>query len=435
VGAPYGFEAVRENVLAMTEHALTRLAWVTYFVSGVALMGALGCFIYLRVTGAPWDPGFAIAPLLLFIFPTVGILVARVQPRNPIGWTLLGIGLAWGLLFLAEPYIWYAYIGKPGSLWRPDLVVALTSSLWIPAVGLTGIFLILLFPNGRLSSPRWRPFSWVAGVNLAVQFMVTPFIPLTLRGISSQNPDVPRAANPLGIEALRFIVPAWNFGIVLIALSFVASAVSLVLRFRRSRGHERLQLKWIAAAGAAVASFFLIFLLLVIITEVLRMGAQWAALLDSIFENTAPIVFALLPIAMGIAILRHRLYDIDVIINRALVYGVLTIFLALVYVAGVVGFGGAVRGVTGQGDNSLAIAATTLAIAGLFGPARARVQRFIDRRFYRHKYDAAKTVESFSTRLRDEIDLDALCAELVDTVAYTMQPTKVSVWLRGSNPT
>ena len=414
----------------MTDRMAARLAWATYFVCGAALMGALGCFIFFTVTGAPWDSGTTIGALLTFIFPTVGILVARAQPRNPIGWTLLGIGLVWGLLFLAEPYIWYAYIGKPGSLWRPDLVVALTSSLWIPAVGLTGVFLILLFPNGRLLSPRWRPVAWAAGVNLAVQFIVTPFIPVTLRDISAQNPDVPRSPNPLGIEALGFIVPAWTFGVVLIALSFAASAVSLVLRFRRSRGHERLQLKWVATAGAAVATFFLLFLILSFITEVLKIGAHWGSLVDSIFENTVVIVFALLPIAVGIAILRHRLYDIDFIINRALVYGLLTTLLALVYVAGVVGVGAVVRSVGGNSDNSLVVAATTLMVAGLFGPARAHIQRFIDRRFYRHKYNAARTVERFSARLRDEIDLDELCADFVETVSSTMQPARVSVWLR-----
>ena len=418
----------------MSDRSLIRLAWATYGLVAAALVGALAFLLFFQISAVPWDAGRTVSAVLCFVFPTVGILVARAQPRNPIGWTLLGIGLVWGLLSLADPYIWYAYIGEPGSLWRPDLVVAATSSLWIPAVGLMGVFLILWFPNGRLLSTRWRAFAWAAGVNLAVQFVVTPFIPLTLRKISSGNPEVPRSPNPLGMETLRPMAGVWEFGVVLIGLSILASAVSLVLRFRRSRGHERLQLKWMATAGAAVAIFFLLFLLLAIITDILKIGAQWTPLLDSIFENASAIVFALLPIAMSIAILRHRLYDIDIIINRALVYGLLTTLLAAVYVAGVVGMGGLVRGLGGSSNNSLVIAATTLLVAGLFGPARARIQRFIDRRFYRHKYDAVKTVESFSARLRDEIDLDELCMDLVETVTSTMQPTRVSVWLRPSIP-
>ena len=418
----------------MSDRSLTRLAWAAYGLIAAGLVGALAFLLFFLVSGVPWDPRRTVSSVLVFIFPTVGVLVARAQPRNPIGWTLLGIGLVWGLLSLADPYIWYAYIGEPGSLWRPDLVVAATSSLWIPAVGLMGVFLILWFPNGRLLSPRWRAFVWAAGANLAVQFVVTPFLPLSLRRISSGNPDVPRSPNPLGIEALRPVAGVWEFGVVLIGLSILASAINLVLRFRRSRGHERLQLKWMATAGAAVATFFLLFLLLAIITDVLKIGAQWAPLLDSIFENASAIVFALLPLAMSIAILRHRLYDIDIIINRALVYGLLTTLLAAVYVGGVVGMGGLVRGLGGDSDNSLVTAATTLLVAGLFGPARIRIQRFIDRRFYRHKYDAAKTAEDFSARLRHEIDLDELCSDLVDTVTSTMRPARVSVWLRPSNP-
>ncbi|MBA3630074.1 MAG: hypothetical protein H0W55_10460 [Actinobacteria bacterium] len=421
------------NVLTMSDRSLIRLAWATYGLAAGALVGALSFLVFFLLSGVPWDAGRTVGAVLFFIFPTVGVLVAVAQPRNPIGWILLGIGADWGLLFVADPYIWYAYVAEPGSLWRPDLVVALTSSMWIPAVGLMGSFLILLFPNGRLLSGRWRAFAWVSGINLAVQFVVTLFIPRTLRDISS-NPDVPRSPNPLGIQALEPVVGAWELGVVLIALSLLVSAVSLMLRFRRSRGRERLQLKWMATAGAGVAIFFLFFLLTNFLTHELKVNDPLVSLSGSVLSNAIDIVFPLIPIAMGIAILKHRLYDIDIIINRALVYGVLTTLLASVYVAGVVGMGGLVRGLGGDSDNSLVIAATTLLVAGLFGPARARIQRFIDRRFYRHKYDAVKTVESFSARLRDEIDLDELCMDLVETVTSTMQPARVSVWLRPVDP-
>jgi hypothetical protein len=422
------------NVQTMSDRSLIRLAWATYGLAAAALAGALSFLAFFLLSGVPWDAGRTVGALLVFIFPTVGVLVAASQPRNPIGWILLGIGVDFGLLFLTDPYIWYAYVAEPGSLWRPDLVVAITSSLWIPAVGLMGSFLILLFPNGKLLSKRWAAVAWASGIHLTVQFVVTPFLPLTLRVISSNHPDVPRSPNPLGIQALEPVVGVWQLAAPLIALSFLISAVSLVLRFRRSRGRERLQLKWMATAGAGVAVFFLFFLLMSLLKYELKVNDPLVSLLESVLSNAIGIVFSLIPIAMGIAILKHRLYDIDIIINRALVYGVLTTLLASVYVAGVVGMGGLVRGLGGDSDNSLVIAATTLLVAGLFGPARARIQRFIDRRFYRHKYDAVKTVESFSARLRDEIDLDELCMDLVDTVTSTMQPARVSVWLRPSIP-
>ena len=412
----------------MTDRTLVRLAWATYLVAGVLLLASLGFFVFFLVLDAPWDAGRTLPAVLLFVFPTVGILVAKAQPRNPIGWTLLGIGLAWGFLFLVDPYVWYAYVGKPGSLWRPDLVVAATSSMWIPAVGLMGVFLILWFPNGRLLSPRWRAFAWAAAANLAVQFVVTPFIPLSLRRISAGNPDVPTSPNPLGMEALRPIAGVWEFGVVLIGLSVLASAVSLVLRFRRSRGHERLQLKWMAAAGAAVAIFFMLFLVLAFITEILKIGAQWAPLVNSVFENAVAIVFALLPIAMSIAILRHRLYDIDLIVNRALVYGLLTALLTAIYTLSVVVIPRVLRV---GGDSELVVAGSTLVVAAMLQPLRRRIQSFIDRRFYRHKYDAARTVEAFSTRLRDEVDLEAMRADLLTAIHETMQPRRVSLWLRG----
>jgi hypothetical protein len=422
------------NVLTMSDRSLIRLAWATYGLAAAALVGALSFLVFCLLSGVAWDAGRTVGAVLCFIFPTVGVLVAVAQPRNPIGWILLVIGVGWGLLFLADPYIWYAYVSEPGSLWRPDLVVAITSSLWIPAVGLMGSFLILLFPNGRLLSKRWAAFAWASGINLTVLFVVTPFLPLPLRDISSGNPEVPRSPNPLGIQALQPVAGAWELAAPLIALSILISAISLVLRFRRSRGRERLQLKWMATAGAGVAVFFLFFLLSGVLTHELNVNDPLVSLLESVLSHAIGLVFSLIPIAMGIAILRHRLYDIDIIINRALVYGVLTTLLASVYVAGVVGLGGLVRGFGGDSDNSLVIAATTLLVAGLFGPARARVQRFIDRRFYRHKYDAVKTVESFSARLRDEIDLDELCIDLVETVTSTMQPARVSVWLRPSIP-
>ena len=413
----------------MTDRTAARLAWATFAIVSVTLVGALGfAIVNGSVFGSAEDTSGVFGPVLFFAFPAVGILVASRLPRNPIGWILLGIGLVWETYFVAENYSQYAFVYHPGSLWRPELVAALTSSLWVPAVGLMGTFLILLFPNGRLPSPRWRPVAWVSGVTLFVQFVVTPFIPLPLRRVS-QTPGTPRGPNPLGIEALEPIIGAWNLSVGLIPLCVLSCAFALVLRFRRSQGHERLQMKWMAAAAATVAIGYLIFM----VTGFLSQGSEEMTLWMAVVSQVVPLSFVLIPVAVGIAVLKHRLYDIDVIINRALVYVLLTTLLALVYVGGVVGVGGAVRGVTGDADNSLIIAATTLVIAGLFRPARTRIQTFIDRRFYRHKYDAARTVESFSARLRNEIDLDDLCADLVETVGHTMQPAQISIWLRRSS--
>jgi hypothetical protein len=414
---------------SMTDRTAARLAWAMFAVVSATLVGALGLAIVNgSVLGSSEDTSGVVGPVLFFAFPAVGILVASRLPRNPIGWILLGIGLVWEMYFVAENYSQYAFVLQPGSLWRPELVVALTSSLWVPAVGLMGTFMILLFPDGRLPSPRWRPLAWVSGISLVAIFVVNPFIPLSLRRIS-QTPGTPRGANPIGIEALEPIIGAWNLSVGLIPLCVLGCAFALVLRFRRSQGHERLQMKWMAAAAATVAIGYLIFM----VTSFLSQGSEEMTLWVAVVSQVVPLSFVLLPVAVGIAVLKHRLYDIDVIINRALVYVLLTTLLALVYVGGVVGVGGVVRGVTGDADNSLIIAATTLVIAGLFRPARTRIQSFIDRRFYRHKYDAARTVESFSARLRSEIDLDDLCADLLETVGRTMQPAQISIWLRRSS--
>jgi len=415
---------------SMTDRIAARLAWAMFAVVSATLVGALGfAIINGSLFGSSEDTSGVLGPVLFFAFPVVGILVASRLPLNPIGWILLGIGLFWESYFVAENYSQYAFVLHPGSLWRPDLVVALTSSLWVPAVGLMGTFMILLFPDGRLPSPRWKPLAWASGITLVAIFVVTPFIPLSLRRIS-QTPGTPRGANPLGIEALEPIIGAWELSVGLIPLCILGCAAGLVLRFRRSQGHERLQLKWVATAAATVAIGYLVFM----VTGVLSQGSEEMTFWASVVSQVVPLSFVFIPVAVGIAVLRHRLYDIDVIINRALVYVLLTTLLVLVYVGGVVGVGGAVRGVTGDADNSLTIAATTLVIAGLFRPARTRIQSFIDRRFYRHKYDATRTVESFSARLRNEIDLDSLCEELVDTVTYTMQPSQVSIWLRRASP-
>jgi hypothetical protein len=247
-----------------------------------------------------------------------------------------------------------------------------------------------------------------------------------------ENAGFPEVTNPWGTEALRTPVNVLLFASVLTLLACIAaSAVSAVKRLRRSRGLERQQLKWLAAAAAATA---VCYLTLMGSAAVEHLTHQENPFWGNVIEQIGLSSFALIPIAVGIAILKHRLYDIDVIINRALVYTLLSAVLASIYVVGVVGAGAFVREASGQESNNLAIAASTLAVAGLFRPARARIQGFIDKLFYRRKYDAGKTLAEFSAHLRNEVDLEALVQDLLDAVRDAMQPTKASVWLKDGLP-
>jgi hypothetical protein len=268
----------------------------------------------------------------------------------------------------------------------------------------------LLFPTGRLLSPRWRPVAWLAGATTAA---------LMVLGALGPELDLARdhaIANPIGIawveNSKETVDPTIS---VLLAVSGLAAAGSLVLRFRRSRGEERQQLKWFTYAVALLPLF---------------------TLADLLPGSGGSLVFAvplvLLPVAVGIAILRYRLYDIDRLINRTLVYGLLTALLAGVY-AGTVLVLGQVFGGVGKDPPSWAVAGATLAVAALFQPARRRIQAVVDRRFNRRKFDAARTVEGFSVRMRDEVDLDALSAELLAVVDQTIQPTRASLWLRPAD--
>jgi hypothetical protein len=289
--------------------------------------------------------------------------------------------------------------------------------LWAPGVALVIIFMPLFFPDGRLLSPRWRPVLWLAVSYSVVVAVFTAFTP-------GEVSDVSGVTNPLGIEALRPALGAidaimvWSFPVVIFS-----SVASLVVRFRRSRGEERQQMKWLTYAVTAMLG-------MILLTNSLDDESSLYAVVD----NLTALVFASMPVAVGIAVLRYHLYDIDLLINRTLVYGSLTAVLVLVYVGGVVLLQSVFRALTGQ-ESQLAVVASTLAIAALFNPLRHRLQSFIDRRFYRRRYDAAQTLETFGARLREETDLDALSEDLLGVVRETIQPAHVSLWLtpvRGS---
>jgi hypothetical protein len=348
----------------------------------------------------------------------VGALVASRQTRNPVGWFILGHAVCFALGEFGRQYAIYGTLTDPAALPFARAMIWPTYWVWYPGIILMICLLPLYFPDGRLVSGRWR---WVSG--LAVFFCVGA------TGFAMVRPGDDEAAgipNPLGVEGLVEGSGSLStvFG-VLVPTSWtilsIAAAASLVVRFGRSRGDERQQLKWFVYA---------------LVICVLVLAAGQAFLNGLLTTGMREIVFVVtlesLWVAIAVAILRYRLYDIDVLINRTLVYGSLTVLLACAYGGGVVGLQVVFRAITGQ-ESTLAVVASTLAIAALFSPLRSRVQGFVDRRFYRRKYDARKTLEAFSAKLRDETDLEALGNDLVGVVRGTLQPEHASLWLSPAN--
>jgi hypothetical protein len=357
----------------------------------------------------------------------VGAVVASRRPRNPIGWFFVFSSSSFAIAEAALRYAAYGLVIAPSSLPLAHAMAWPSGWLWVPGVVLILVFVPLYFPNGHLLSPRWRPVLWLAifvSVTLAMLWAFAPGATSGVRGVT----------NPLGIEALRPVAGprADELTGVLLLSAFLASLLSLVVRFWRSRGEERQQMKWITYATGAIFTMIVLTILLDVVLIVMQLHAASSAL-AKVADPLTGAMFAGIPVAVGIAVLKYRLYDIDVIINRTLVYGALTATLVALYFGGVTTTQAVFRALTGQEQQSqLAVVVSTLVIAALFNPLRRRIQAFIDRRFYRSKYDAAKTLETFSARLRDETDLDRLGDELVSVVWQTMQPEHVSLWLRPS---
>jgi hypothetical protein len=346
-------------------------------------------------------------------FSTVGTLVAYRQPGNLIGWLLLGIGALYATELFAGNYVVYTLVTNPGTLPGEAVGAWLTSWVWIFGGSLV-LFVFLFFPDGRLPSPRWRPVAWVVLANTALA--VAPFA--LDPGPLSEFSERVHVVNPVGIAGSAGLLSVFSrvAFLLLIPISF-ALILALLVRFRRARGDERQQIKWVAY-GVAV------FALAVIV------ASAWPSLDGSLIGGALFLVgFLAIPSAMALAILKYRLYDIDVVINRTLVYTILTTVLALLYFGSIALLQTVLIVLTGQGSQ-LAVVASTLLIAALFNPIRRRTQSFIDRRFYRGKYDAAKTLEAFGASLREETDLGELNDHLLTVVQETMQPEHVSLWLR-----
>jgi len=353
---------------------------------------------------------------------TVGAILAARRPRNRIGWLILALGLS----FVAYPFVaMYTATGlfvAPGRLPWVRQVAWVGNWVWVPAFACLALIL-LLFPDGRLPSPRWRPVAWTIGVagGLTLIGAACHPGPLDVASLVKDAEVTARLTNPLGVAALGQLVGPF-LGVLLVGTAVGAAA--LLLRFRRSRGIERQQLKWVAYAALLFGIQQGGLVLGRLAGLVPDTGLAW-------LEVVTNLIFGFFLVAIAVAVLRYRLYDIDRLINRTLVYGVLTALLGGVY-AGAVLVLGQVFGGVADNPPSWAVAGATLAVAAMFQPARRGIQAVVDRRFNRRKYDAAKTVEAFSVRLRDEVDLDALTAELLVVVDQTIQPTKASLWLRPS---
>jgi hypothetical protein len=390
------------------------IAWSLFALALLAALATLIIAVASEVLSFSFpedrEPSGGVAGLVLIVVVVaalgpIGAVVASNRPRNPIGWFLCASPPLLAAMALGEGLYWLAVIEDSAAVATAELGLWLNNWLWVPMVVFLFVFLPLLFPTGRPPTPRWRIVGWMglgAGLAMAIGTAFQPGPLDSFRWVE----------NPLGVEAMPAAVP--SLGFALWVVSSIAAVASLVVRFRRSQGVERQQIKWVVAAAIQLLLTFVA-----------------GGVLDSALSEDAGFAFLTLgfmgvALAVALAILRYRLYDIDVVVNRALVYGALTATLAGAYIGLVL-----LLQLALSPGSDLAIAGSTLAVAALFRPARVRIQSAVDRRFYRRKYDAQRTLETFSARVRDEVELASLTAELRSVVVDTVQPAHVSVWLRG----
>ncbi|HEU4900211.1 MAG TPA: hypothetical protein VFX88_21990 [Actinomycetota bacterium] len=390
-------------------------AWSLWVLGTLAFLGAARLNQLTRAAGrpdlAPLTAGETLPLLLASISAaTVGAVLVSRRPRRPVGWLLLGLGVSLIALGAAEDYATYVLLAGGGPLPGARWAALLSDTgwvLWPAAIG----FILLLTPTGSPPSPRWRWWVWLTAA--------APLVYMLAEALQRAPMDPPfqTVVSPMALPARVGLEGAlaridWVAAVVT-QVALLAAAGSLVLRFRRARGVERLQLRWVAVAAALAG----VAAVGVVAGTVLGVEALW---LVSSFSY-----ITVLPLTIGAAILRYRLYDLDRILSRTLAWTLLTVVLAFGYGAVVLGLGR----LLGR-DSSLVVAAATLAVAALFQPARRRIQQVVDRRFDRRRYDAARTIQAFSGRLRQQVDLDSLSAELLAVTRQTMQPTAVSLWLR-----
>jgi hypothetical protein len=422
--------------------SIGRVQW-TVWLSCVLAWGLAAAGLILWAHNRSYLPVSAV--VFIVTFQALGMLIAARQPRNRIGWIFCAIGVLNGLWLLTSQYAIHALITDPGALPGAAAAAWLSSWIWAPPIWLTGTLCILLFPDGRLPSRRWRPIPWLAAGGFALFIGALSLTPWEGRANIASPPEVEATAtgllavirpllavaiaatpselqggvaypidNPLrlgGADAALVIVSA--VGAVLILASFLASLTAPVVRFRRARGVERQQLKWVAYTIGLIS--------LIYVTAISRF--------PRLAELALAVNLSLFPFAVAVAILRYHMYDIDLVINRTLVYGLLSGVLGLGYIGAVLILGQVFGGVGGD-PPSWAVAGATLTVAALFRPVRRRIQAVVDRRFNRRRHDAGRTIEAFSAHLHQQIDLDTLSAELLAVVNQTVEPTTASLWLR-----
>ena len=386
-----------------------RSGWLAASVmvaSGVLMAVGVAAAVDVAASG-----GDSVVSMISFVMPVaafagVGTVIALRRPENRVGWLLSAVGLLFAIVVASSSVSRWALendaLPKAVAEW-----ISVPSAAWVPALGLIGTQLPLRLPDGNLPSSRWRWFSRISIGLIAVSMV----------GMATQGgrvEDVAGTSNPLASELLAWLASAF----LLVILSFIGGLAALVVRYRRSNAHDRAQLRWIALGGSVFLGVYLVTLPLASILGEHSAGA------DAI-TSVSQAAFGALPISIGYAVLKHRLYDIDAVVSRTLGYAVLTATLVVTYLGLVL-----LLQLVLSPSSDLAVAGSTLAVAALFRPLRQRIQTLVDRRFYRRRYDAAQTLERFGGRLRDEVALDALSAELRAVVADTMQPSHVSVWLR-----
>jgi hypothetical protein len=394
----------------MSAGSAARLAWPVWGLSTALL-------VFVLLSPRTEENGLAIlVPLATgaMAWSTVGTLVISRRPANLVGWVLWAMGLLSAVALATGQYASFALLGRREAWPGAELLGLVSSWIWVPIIGLL-IFLILLFPNGRLPSRRWRPVAWLGGGVIAVGATTEALVPGPIDGLEPLR-------NPVGIEGVRGTLHFLStISQAAAAVLLLVAVASLFARLLGAGGEERQQVKWLAYAATVLAAAFFL-------SSVSgAISASWVGFVLSM------VGFLGIPAAVGIAVLRYRLYDIDLVINRTLVYGPLTAALVAVYVASVVLLQSVFRVLTGQ-ESQLAVVASTLVIAALFQPLRRGVQAFIDRRFYRRRYDTKRTLEAFGARLRDEVDPGTLAEDVMGIVRETVQPTHASLWLKSPVP-
>jgi hypothetical protein len=401
----------------VSRRSAARLAWSLCGVSAALVLASLAFSILDRDVPNQGEFGVLFDTLLslaLLAFPVVGALVASREPRNSIGWLFCAVGVPFGLSGVAHGWAVYTLFANPGALPAGEEAAWLANWVFVPPLFAIPPLLFLLFPDGRPLTRRWRPVTWLVAVAVVATTVGSALEPGRL-----EEPPFKAIDNPMGVDGAGQVLEGVSgAGFIALFLAILLGAASLVRRFRHARGDERQQLKWFATAAALFALACVAAL------------SPWMGSSDTVGQFLILLAFVAIPIAAGVAILKYRLYDVDLVINRTLVYGALTAILAGAYLGSVLVLQLALGPLTE--DNDLAIAGSTLAVAALFRPARRRIQAAVDRRFYRRRYDAARTLERFGGRLRDEVDLDALGSELRAVVSESVQPVHVSLWLRSS---